>query len=196
MEGYVGIDVSKNTLDVSLLGATGKKRRRRVANTQAGIRQLLQWLEKLGGAGRWHVCMESTSVYWEEAAEALTEAGHGVSVVNPVRIKGHAMSQMRRSKTDRLDADVIADFCREKQPALWQPPQPEQKQLRALMRHLQALKKSRVQHRNRQSTCRDELVAASIETILTAIDAEIVSTQAQIEALFEAHPALKKKAVA
>jgi transposase len=137
--------------------------------------------------------MESTSVYWEEVAEALHKAGYRVSVVNPVRIKGYAMSQLRRSKTDPLDGDVIADFCRTQEPEAWTPPTPEQKKLRALVRHLEALKKSRTQQLNRLGTCRDDEVRTSLETMLTTIKAEIEAVKARIAELIDQNPDLKEK---
>jgi transposase len=191
-ENDLGVDVSKKRLDVTLLKAGGGKRRKRFANSGAGIAALGEWLGRQT-RGQVHICMESTSVYWEELAETMHEAGYQVSVVNPVRIKGYAISQLRRSKTDPLDGDVIADFCRTQQPALWTPPTAEQKKLRALVRHLEALKKSRTQQKNRLDTCRDADVQRSLQTVLATIEAEIEQVQAQIEQLIDQEPDLKAK---
>jgi transposase len=65
----------------------------------------------------------------------MYQHGYTVSVVNPSRIKAYAKSQMRRNKTDTLDAALIADYCRTQQPDPWQPVSPELKELRALARH-------------------------------------------------------------
>ncbi len=188
----LGIDVSQKTLDVTLLNEKGGKRRKRFKNTTAGIKSLVTLLEKQTSEVV-HVCLESTSVYWEDVAEALYEAGQGVSVVNPMRIKGYAMSQMRRSKSDPLDGDVIADFCRTQQPDLWQPPTAEQKKLRALVRHLEALKKSRTQQQNRKATCRDEEVYSSLEKVLATLDEEIAQVQQRIRDFIDQDPDLKQK---
>ncbi len=189
---FVGVDVSKKTLDVTLLNEKGGKRRKKGVNTSEGIETLLSWLEKQS-QGKAHICMESTSVYWEELAEALEEKGYRVSVVNPMRIKGYAMSQLRRSKTDPIDGDVIADFCQTQTPPSWTPPTSEQKKLRALVRHLEALKKSRTQHSNRLGTCKDEDVKASLQTVLETIDTEIKQVKQQIDDLLDQHPDLKAK---
>lgn len=189
---YVGIDVSKETLDVTLLNEKGGKRRKRIANTTASIQVLLKWLKRQTKV-QVHVCMESTSIYWEDAAEALYEADHTVSVVNPVRIKGYAMSQLRRSKTDALDGDVIADFCKTQMPSAWEPPSGVEKKLRALVRHLEALKKSRVRQSNRLSTCKDEDVKNSLDTLLSTIDAEIEQVKKRINDLIDQNPDLKEK---
>lgn len=192
VSAYVGVDVSKKTLDVTLLNEKGGKRRKRVANTTDGIQALHNWLEKQTD-GQIHICMESTSVYWEELAETFYEMGYIVSVVNPVRIKGYAMSQLRRSKTDQLDGDVIADFCKSQEPPTWTPPTAEQKKLRALVRHMEALKKSRTQQSNRLETCRDEEVEASLEMLLKTIDAEIEQVKKRINDLIDQNPDLKEK---
>ena len=192
MLAVLGVDVSKKTLDVTLLNEKGGKRRKRFQNTVAGIQATQTWLQQLT-TGSIHICMESTSVYWEALAEAMHEAGYQVSVVNPVRIKGYAMSQLRRSKTDPLDGDVIADFCRTQVPPIWTPPTTEQKKLRALVRHLETLKKSRTQQHNRLDTCRDTEVKASLEMLVGIIEAEIKQIQKRIRDFIDQSPELKKK---
>ena len=188
----LGIDVSKKTLDVTLLNEKGGKRRKRFANTTEGIKALITWMEQQTNSVV-HVCMESTSVYWEDVAEALHAAGQRVSVVNPMRIKGYGMSQLRRSKTDPLDGDVIADFCRTQKPDLWRPPTAEQKKLRALVRHLETLKKSRTQQQNRLGTCRDDEVKASLKKVIAMLQEEIEHLEQRIRDFIDQHPDLKEK---
>lgn len=192
MQAVLGVDIAKDSFDVTLLDEAGRKRRRHGANNPAGFKQLHDWLQR-HSRGPVHVCLESTSVYWEGLAEYLHQAGYQVSVVNPVRIKGYSLSQLRRSKTDPLDGDVIADFCRSQQPKLWSPPSPQQQKLRALVRHLEALKKSRTQHHNRLATCRDPEVKASIETILGVIETEMSQVQQRLQDFFDDQPDLKEK---
>lgn len=192
MSAVLGVDVAKASFDVTLLEEKGRKRRRHFKNNEKGFQQLHRWLQRYV-LGDLHVCMESTSVYWEALAEYLHEAGYLVSVVNPVRIKGYGMSQMRRSKTDPLDGDIIADFCRTQRPDPWTPPTPEQRKLRALVRHLVGLKKSRTQQQNRLATCKDEEVMASLETVLSIINLEIERIEERIRCFFDDHPDLKEK---
>ena len=191
MKAVTGIDIAKDKFDVELVDEQGEKEQNQLVNKMSGFKKLDEWLKR-HTKGPVHVCMESTSIYWEELAEYLHQAGYEVSVVNPARIKGYAMSQMRRSKTDPLDAAVIADFCRTQEPKLWTPPSPEQRKLRALVRHLEALKKSRTQQRNRLATCRDAEVKASLKTVLKVIEAEIEQIQKRLEDFFDDHPELKE----
>ena len=192
MKATVGVDIAKASFDVTLLVEQGKKVRQQFANNAVGHKELMTWLKRQQ-KDKVHICMEATSVYWEELAESLHEAGYAVSVVNPARIKGHAMSQLRRSKTDPLDADVIADFCRSQAPPLWQPPSQAERKLRALVRHLEGLKKSRTQELNRLNTCRDPEVRASLQTVLATIEAEIQRLEERLDTFFDDHPDLKAK---
>ena len=52
----------------------------------------------------------------------MPEAGFAVAVVNPAHIHNYARSLPRRSKTDALDAQLLAQFAAERQPARWTPP--------------------------------------------------------------------------
>ena len=74
IDGILGIDVSKNTLDVSICSFT-KVRTKRFANSFDGWRHLLDWLiaQKVQ---RVHACLESTGRYSLGIACALYEAGH------------------------------------------------------------------------------------------------------------------------
>src|SRR5512134_3747387 len=122
MQNIVGIDVAKDTLVVCLLSAN-RREASSIPNTRKGFHQLHHWLKKRQASDA-HVCLEATGIYGVDVAQFLHEKGYIVSVVNPARIKGFASSQMRRSKTDQIDADVIADFCRAVQPERWTPPEP------------------------------------------------------------------------
>jgi transposase len=141
----LGIDIAKSTFDVTLLVSESKHPHRQFANTASGIAQLLKWLTKQP-VSELHVCMEATNIYWEAVAAALHAAGYQVSVVNPTRIQGYALSQLRRTKTDKLDSEVIAAFCAAQRPDAWQPPTEAQRKLRALQRHRQSLVTTRTQH--------------------------------------------------
>jgi transposase len=75
----------------------------------------------------------------------------------------------------------------------WQPPSEAERKLRALVRHLEGLKKSRTQELNRLTTCRDEEVRASLETVLATLEAEIQRVEERLDSFFDDHPDLKEK---
>ena len=95
--------------------ASGKWRTKVVANNPGGFEELRAWLVKHGVICA-HVCMEATGVYWEAVAAHLADNGFAVSVLNPAQIKAFGASSGVRTKTDEVDAKLIAQFCEERNP--------------------------------------------------------------------------------
>ncbi|MGB6644209.1 MAG: transposase, partial [Candidatus Cybelea sp.] len=111
--------------DVSCASSQRSGEAKRVfPNTSKGFEQLTAWLKNRHAADV-HICMEATGAYWEALAVYLHELKHRVSVVNPARIKAFAQSELLRTKTDAVDAALIARFCRSQVPEAWIPPAPE-----------------------------------------------------------------------
>jgi len=186
----LGIDVSKKTLDTALIfdNRTFSKQFR---NTPEGFKLLAAWLESLH-LPRVHACLEATGSYSEAAALFLHEQGHRVSVVNPLRIKGYAQSNMQRNKTDRLDAWLIASFCQTQEPDQWLPPSAEVKQLQALMRRIEVLEEMRQAEENRLANSVSE-VQPSIGRMIALLTEEIRELERQIKEHIDRHPNLKEQ---
>jgi transposase len=190
----IGIDVAKAKLDAAAMLAE-KYRDKTFDNTAAGFKALAAWIDSLrttAGAGSVHVCMEATNVYWEACAQALSAAGHIVSVVNPALVKAHAQSLGLRIKTDRVDARAIASFCREKRPGAWQPLSANEQALRALVLRHTALMQMKGQESNRLETVRDA-AAESVKKHLTWLDTEIDRIEREIKKHIDDDPTLKGK---
>ncbi len=129
----LGIDIAKLKFDVCLMNTEGKLRHKVFPNTLPGFAQLTMWLTKQGATPpEVHACMEATGTYGEALAYHLHAAGHIVSVINPAAVKAFAGSRLSRTKTDRVDAELIARFCAAQQPLAWTPPAPEVRALQAL----------------------------------------------------------------
>ena len=188
---HLGIDVAKAKLDCALRLPDGKYRNKVVNNNASGFATLLEWLQKHGGASA-HVCMEATGVYWEEAAIYLAAQGLPVSVVNPAQIKAFGASRLVRTKTDRVDAQLIAAFCFERSPALWQAPSATEQALRAMVLRLDALHNMRTQESNRLDVAR-ETVKAGIASHIAWLDKEIDKLARQIRQHMDDDPDLKGK---
>jgi len=186
----VGIDVAKKKFDVALLRGE-KTVSGAFKNTPEGFTMLQRWLER-HGVDRVHACMEATGVYGEDLAVSLHSAGHVVSVVNPARIKGFAQSELSRTKTDKVDAALIARFCRAMQPDPWQPPVPEVKQLQALVRRLDELQGMLTQERNRFATA-DDIVKPSIADVITVLEQRIEQVRRLIRDHIDRDPDLRNK---
>lgn len=188
----LGIDLSKEYFDVTLLNAQGEKTQAHFDNTPSGFSQLVKWL-KAASVVELRACMEATNIYWEALAQYLYEQGYTVHVVNPARIKGHAMGQLRRSKTDKLDSEVIADFCRSRpELRLWTPPVAEARQLRNLVRQRADLLPMTTQQKNRLTDSQDAQVQARWQRLIATFEAEIEALEKQITEHIAQHPALLK----
>ncbi len=106
----LGIDISKKKFHVALMPENGKTVPKVFPNDTVGFHELGAWLGR-HHVTKVHACMEATSTYGEALAEFLYEAGHLVSIVNPARIKGFAKGELLRTKTDKVDAALIARYC-------------------------------------------------------------------------------------
>lgn len=191
MTVYVGIDVSKDSLDIGVLEAA-RREHARFRNDSDGFVKLGRFLKKQHKVAQ--VCLEATGHYGEGVAEFLHQAGYRVSVVNPARIKGYAESQLSRNKTDKLDAYLIADFCRTQQPDVWSPPPAEIRKLLALVRHLEDLENARSQVTNRLNAAQSTPpVAAHLLAQLTLLREQITQTKKAIADHIDQHPTLKKQ---
>ena len=186
----LGIDIAKQKFDVALL-ADGKTKNKTCRNSTEGFETLKVWLEKQGFQ-KVHACMEATGNYGEDLAIYLHEAGHTVSIVNPARIKGFAQSELIRTKTDKIDAALIARFCLAMKPDPWIPPSPEIRFLRALVRRVDSLIDMRSQEKNRISTAHESVIPLIKEHIIY-LDQEIEKIRKQIADLIGQNPHLKQR---
>src|SRR5215467_2272986 len=115
----LGIDIAKATYVVCLV-RDGKRRHKTFPNGPKGHEALVIWLQQ-HASGPVHACLEATGTYGEAVATVLYDVGQRVSVVNPAAVKAFAASQLRRTKTDRVDAEVLANFCAALVPPTWTP---------------------------------------------------------------------------
>ncbi len=178
---FVGIDISKDFFDVSV-EVTGKEKHHQFSQTEKGFQGFLRWLQKIGVVNALF-CMEATGAYWYDLADFLSLAGESVSVVNPTCIRRFAQSELKRTKTDKVDAGVISRFARTMNPKQWHPPAPEVCQLQMLVRRLYDLTKIRRQERTRLSTEKSKpCVMDSVNRILKCLDLEIGRIRRQLVA--------------
>lgn len=145
---YLGIDVAKDKVDCVLL-VDAQSNYQVFANAPAGFEQLGDWLQR-EQLQRVHVCLEATGSYSDALARALLKQGHLVSVLNPAVLVSYRQSRNTRSKTDKLDAMVLAHYARERQPRVWHPLPDEVLALRSLLAYRSDVQQMLLQARNRQ----------------------------------------------
>lgn len=188
---FLGIDISKRRVDVALL-REGRLRHSVFDNAPKGFRALSCWLAKQGAVAP-HICMEATGSYWEAIAAYLFQKGLVVSVVNPACVHDFRKSRLRRGKTDKMDAALLAEFCRAQSPRPWNPPPPESLELRHLVRRRDDLVAMRGQERNRLAApglSKD--AQTSLKRTLAWLTAEQRRLERQIRESLRRSPALQK----
>ena len=189
----LGLDIAKLKFNACLVGAGDKLRHKVFANNPQGFSQLSDWLKKQG-VQQVHACMEATGTYGDSLAAYLHEQAQLVSIVNPAAIKAYAQSRLSRTKTDRVDAALIAGFCSERKPPAWHPPAPEAQELQALVRRLESLTEMHTAEENRLSSgISVKAVRESVEVLLAHLCEQIKRTQALIRDHIESHPSLKRQ---
>jgi transposase len=188
----VGIDISKSTFDASFLPAVEERPRfGSFENTPTGFKKLMAWIERIGKGQAVRFCLEATGHYSLALATFLHESGHHVSVVNPAWIKQHAGSRGTRSKTDRTDAWLIADYALRHQPACWTPPPPAHAKLRALVARRDQLLSLLTMEKNRQhDRLLPEAVHQSLSEVIKTLSAQIEFIDKEIDDSIAADPRL------
>lgn len=127
MESFVGIDISKSSVDVAVHES---KEHWTFTNDENGLRKLANLMRKLSPS---LIVMESTGSYEVAAAYELNAHGYPVAVVNPRHIRDFARSTGLLAKTDVLDARVIARFAATIKPAPRVLPDEDTQHLAAIM---------------------------------------------------------------
>lgn len=143
---YVGVDVGA----MAVWAAVAGRRAKSFAHTAVGIRSLHRWAVRQAAGTRVHLCMEATGVYSQQVAMRLVDLPETeVSIINPACIKAYAAMELRRSKTDPVDAEIIRRYAVSQQPPAWHPAPKVIRQLRALVAQADALQDDLQQWRNR-----------------------------------------------
>lgn len=152
------------------------------------------WLKEKGSL-QVHACLEATGIYSEDLANFLYENNFLISVVNPMRIKAFANSELKRNKTDKADAETIARFCKIHKPLPWKPPLPEWRHLRVLYRCLKALQddKTRILLRLEKIGNKESMDRRIWESLLTSLEREILNVHKSIDQLLNLHQSMKDK---
>jgi len=134
---YIGVDVSKNWIDVCM-SPDSDKAVVRYTNDAKGHALLIECASLL--ADKVHVCMEHTGGYNLPLATACFNAGMAVSVIDGSKLVHFRKSLGRaKAKTDQADAVLLQRYARAQKPSLWYPLPDEYRTLRELVRHRETL---------------------------------------------------------
>lgn len=184
----LGLDIGKSELYARLLALRTETSPQPLstvqvfAHDQNGLQALIARLKKNSVVlGEVQAVMEATGIYWERCAHFLYHQGCTVSVVNPAQIKFFAQSSLRRGKTDKMDADIIARYGATMRPKPWTPPAVELEALKLLVHERDAIVGELTQAKNRRHALKHRQEADSLVVQLT--EARILFLTGQVEKL-------------
>lgn len=182
---YIGCDVSKATLDFF---DPAHGRHCRIANQPAAIAAHIATLRR----GCDFVVMEATGVYDRVLRHALAEAGLSFARCNPQHTHHHARSGIRRAKTDRLDAAMLAEYGLSRRPAAAAKPDKKTERLQSLARRRDQLVEIRAKQKILLHDAFDADVANDVETLVEVLDERIARLQAIIDAAIQEDEATRQ----
>jgi transposase len=182
----VGIDVSKDRLDVHLL-PSGEAWS--VARDGDGLNELQR---RLGGTARL-VAIEATGGYETIVAATLSTEGVPVVVVNPAQVRAFAQALGQRAKTDPIDASVIARFAEATRPEIRPLPDRATRTLADLIGRRRQIVEMIVAERQRLHRTEPPRVRKSIERLLKALEKELASLDGDLDDTVRGSPVWREK---
>jgi len=183
----VGIDVSKDRLDVAVR-PSGEAFA--VERNSAGLERLVARLKELAPQT---VALEATGGYETVAAAALASAGLPVVIVNPAQIRSFAKALGQRTKTDPIDAMVIAHFAEATNPEVRPLPDEATRLLADLVARRRQIIEMMVAERQREKRVTVSRLKKSITRLLKALEKELATVDADIDDVVRDSPAWRQK---
>lgn len=187
-KNYVGIDISKLTFDAAISIQESAYKHHKFSNDQKGFESFIKLLNS-----EKDICvMEASGPYYLQLATFLNQKSIGVCVINPLVIRRFCQMRMSRTKTDKKDAMMIAQYGKVETPSLWTPEPKYVLELKQMQAYLEQLNKNRTgflrqmgafSHNSNESL----KVKESIKSMLESIEKEIKSIEKEMESIIKIH---------
>jgi len=183
---YVGIDVSKATLDVAILPLG---RHFVVSNDEVGIDELLSGLEDLRPI---LVVLEASGGYERPVAAAIAASGIAVAVVNPRQTRDFARATGKLAKTDALDAKALARFAEALRPEPRALLEEEAREFQSILARRRQVIQMMSAEKNRLGAATSKAVGKRIEAHVHWLEKELSRTDRDLDEAIEGSPAFKE----
>ena len=185
---FVGIDVSKDTLDMYVLPSG------QTIHTSTSLQDTQALRTRLRRLRPALIALEATGGYGTTLAAELQDAGLAVAVVNPRQVRAFARALGLLAKTDTLDARVLALFAQKIEPPARPVGDPSARHIKALVARRRQLVALRTAERNRLARADIAEVRTSIQSVLDAIEQQLTDTDRRIHQAITASPLWLEKA--
>jgi transposase len=184
---YVGIDVSKDQLDIAVRpdGDTWS-----MPNEASGITEVVQRLAQLHPK---LVVLEATGGLQMPLAAALATAGLPLAMVNPRQVRDFARATGRLAKTDRLDAQALAHFAEAVRPTPYPLPDVQTQELTALLTRRHQVVEMLTAEKNRRRATRSEAVRQRVQDHIRWLEQELADLDDDLERTLRESPLWREK---
>ena len=195
---YVGIDVAKKKLDVSI-STDGKEciSYIKLENNEGEFKKLIKEIKKIQKKlkiKKVHVCMEATGIYHCELCEYLWKyPALIVSVVNPAQAKSFSKSHLLRTKNDKVDSMMLAQFAFTNKPKATIKLPENIKKFRTLVRYEQTLVKLKNQGTGQLESCMDEEIEILIKQNINFLEQQQKKVIEKIKTMIKEDEFLNKQ---
>jgi transposase len=184
---YVGIDVSKDRLDVHVR-PSGEAFA--VARNGKGLNELI---ERLGSLKPTLIAVEATGEFETIVAAAIAGAQLPLAVVNPAQVRHFAQAIGKRAKNDPIDAAVIAHFAEAVKPEPRELPDEAARLLAELVGRRAQLIEMLVAERQREKRASAGRVRKSLARHIAALEKELPEIDRDIDTMVRGSPVWREK---
>jgi len=183
----IGIDISKASFDVLFLKEKGVYVYFKFSNDVKGFNKFFKYVDQSD-----HCVMEASGPYYLFLAYYLFEKGVAVSVVNPLQIKHFVRMRMTKAKTDKKDAQMIAQYGESEVPGAWQPDQDQVVHLQQINTAVEGLHKQATMLHNQLEAfskvpAKDNEVIKTLRLLLRSIKLKIEKLVCRANDIAESH---------
>jgi transposase len=173
-KNYIGIDISKLSFDVAIKIENEKYSHFKFSNDDKGFAKFRELLRE-----DYHICvMEASGPYYLRLATFLFNTKIPVCVINPLVIRRFSQMRMSRTKTDKKDAIIIAEYGKSQTPNLWQPEADYVLEIKQMQAYAEQMNKSRTgflrqREAFKHNTVESLVLKESLEKMIKSLEIEI-----------------------
>lgn len=185
---YVGIDISKETLDV-LVYPTGEIGQ--FTNDNVGMEEAISWLKDVNPT---LIVMEATGGLELPLYIALETVKYRIAVINPRQVRDFARATGRLAKTDKLDAAILAFYAATLKPEPRPFPEQALLQLKSRVVRRQQIVDMIATEKNRLSSSQEQITKEEIKAHIAWLKTQLESVNKDIKKRLDENPAWQEKA--
>lgn len=187
-KNYIGIDISKLSFDVAFKNQNDKYVHFKFTNDGDGFKDFTKLIN-----ADFDICvMEASGPYYLKLASCLFNSGVSVCVINPLVIRRFSQMRMSRTKTDKKDALIIAEYGKAEMPDLWKPEADYVLEIKQMQAYVDQMNKSRTGFLRQKEAFKQNPaefcpVNESLEKMITLLEIEIAQMENKMIAIIKFH---------